>query len=330
MSELRKDPVSGAWCVIATERGKRPSDFAAGRREGRRAECPFCYGNEHLTPPEVLAYRNGSQPDTPGWSVRVVPNKFPAFSGESAERRPERLGPYFALGAGGSHEVLVESPVHDSTLGSHDVEQVVLILRALRDRISAFRASSSVEYVQAFKNHGAAAGASLEHAHFQIIATPLVPEAVTAEAERFGAGNGGCALCRAIEYELREGSRIVEDSDDFISMCPYASRFPYEMWIVPRAHQGSFDRATERDLRALAPVLKRTVARLEAALDHPPYNLVLHTAAFRMPGDWFHWHVEIVPRLVVHAGFELGTGWYINPTPPEMAARYLGDPATLS
>ncbi|NPV69415.1 MAG: DUF4921 family protein [Firmicutes bacterium] len=324
MPELRKDILTGTWVIIATERGKRPHDFARPAETKKGGTCPFCYGNEGLTPPEVLAYRDGSPPDTPGWSIRVVPNKFPALSPDLAREEPRYVGPHLVMNAAGGHEVLVESPRHDSSLGTHDVDQVELVIRALKDRIRAYGRGGRVEYVQAFKNSGATAGASLEHTHFQLIALPVTPGVVQAEMRGLNRGNGGdCTLCDVLRYESENGDRIVDESAGFIVYCPVASRFPYETWIAPACHLPRFEETPEDLSRELAAVLRNTVRRLEAAFDNPPYNLILHTAPFGAAGDGFHWHIEILPRLTIAAGFELGTGYYINPTPPEMAAPLL-------
>ncbi|MGE5485448.1 MAG: DUF4931 domain-containing protein [Ignavibacteriales bacterium] len=324
MPELRKDPLTGTWVVIATERGKRPSDFARPAPAAKGGTCPFCYGSERMTPPEVLAYRDGSEPDTPGWSVRVVPNKFPALSPDLEREEARRFGPFLEMNASGGHEVLIESPKHDSTLGTHDAGQVELILRAVKERLVHYRDSGRVEYVQVFKNAGPAAGASLEHTHFQMISLPLVPDAVERETAKMR-GNGGhkCALCDIREYESGRGERVIDRPDGYLVCCPFASRFPYETWIVPDEHEAHFEDLTDEGLRRLAPVLRDTVGRLESAFENVPYNLILHTAPFGVAWDGFHWHIEILPRLTIAAGFEFGTGQFINPTPPEMAARFL-------
>lgn len=323
MPELRQDPLTESWVVIAAERGKRPSDFAAPAPASRGGACPFCFGNERMTPPEVLAYRDGSEPDTPGWSVRVIPNKFPALSPEVERREPEGFGPYLEMPASGGHEVLIESPKHDSTLGSHDVEQVGLILRAIKERLIAYKAAGRTEYVQVFKNSGHAAGASLEHTHFQIIALPLVPVLVKREMEKLGGDGRACKLCGILGYESGRKERVVEETAEFLTYCPFASRFPYETWIVPKKHEAHFEDLPDPALGRLAPVLKGAVRRLETAFESIPHNLILHTAPFVVPRDGFHWHIKILPRLTIAAGFELGTGYFINPTPPEMAARFL-------
>jgi len=324
MPELRKDPLTESWVVIATERGKRPSDFARPSSSGRSGTCPFCYGSEGMTPPEVLAYRDGSDPDAPGWSVRVVPNKFPALSPELEREAPRRFGPYQEMSASGGHEVLIESPEHDSTLGTHDVRQVEMILRAVKERLIDYRDKGRTEYVQVFKNAGPAAGASLEHTHFQMIAVPLVPDVLRDEMEGMSNRDGrSCRLCEIVKFESGLEERVIEKPEGYLVYCPFASRFPYETWIVPIEHSGHFEDASENDLRKLAPVLRDTVGRLESAFEDVPYNLVLHTAPFGAPRDGFHWHIEILPRLTIAAGFEFGTGYFINPTPPEMAARFL-------
>jgi len=329
MTELRRDAITGNWVVIATERGKRPMDFARPDEIRRSGPCPFCYGNEGMTPPEVLAYRNGSAPNSPGWSVRVVPNKFPALSREIEKGEIENEGPYLHAPGAGGHEVLVESPRHDSTLGSHPLDQVELVLKAIKERILAYAEDPRIEYVQVFKNSGAAAGASLEHTHFQIIATPMVPGIIEAEmkvlrkADPLTSDGKSCLLCEVIRFESDRKERTIRDFGDFVVFCPYASRFPYESWIVPREHVGHFHETPERLVRSLAEALRDAVGRYESSFENPPYNLILHTAPFRARSGDFHWHIEILPRLAMAAGFEWATGWFINPTPPEMAAKVL-------
>ncbi len=351
MPELRRDPTSRSWVVIATERSRRPSDFRVPRDERKVGACPFCYGNEHMTPPEVLALgREHGSPDEKGWSVRVVPNRFPALSLDAGEPgadeakdapgEPEMArGIYKRRPAVGAHEVLVESPDHDSTFGTHSQGQMEDVLTALVDRFRALSRNRRLKYLQAFKNWGRVGGASLEHTHCQLIATPMVPAVVRQEIEIAGEYHeetGACLYCdiAAVEREARE--RVVEESEHFLAFCPYASRLPYEIWILPRRHRAAFEDISPDELGDLARSLRRTVRRLELAFDNLPYNLIWHTSPWTGDfGAYYHWHLELFPRLAILAGFELGTGYYINPTAPEAAAGALREhepddgPATL-
>lgn len=333
MPELRQDPVAKHWVVIATERSKRPSDFPVYREPRRGADkCPFCQGREEQTPPEIWAYRKeGTFPNTPGWWVRVVPNKFAALQIEGSLQR-QRHGLYERMDGVGAHEVIIETPEHDKELQHLPRKQVAEILRIWRDRCQDLRKDRRIKYIQIFKNTGAVAGASLEHTHSQLIATPLVPavfEEEIAGINEYRRATGRCIYCDMAEEELKGGERLVEASRHFAAFCPYAARFPFETWIVPRRHSWDFGAITEEEIEDLAGLLKSAVSRLAVALHSPPYNLILHSAPVNEGGvESYHWHIEILPRLTTVAGFEWGTGYYINPTPPEVAAASLREAVT--
>ena len=327
MPELRKDPILGRWVIISTERVKRPMDFghSAPKREGRF--CPFCVGNEEKTPPEVLAYRhNGSSPNTPGWDVRVVPNKFPALQIEGElDRRAE--GMFDKMNGIGAHEVVIETTDHEAELSQLPDEQVARIVRSYIDRLSDLKKDKRFRYILVFKNQGEAAGASLEHSHTQLIATPIIPIRVTEEmrgAELHFEMKERCLFCDIIQQEVTDPKRIVSVGSQFITLEPFAPRFPFETWILPRTHASTFESMDNDGIRLFAKALKETLTRLNRALSNPPYNFVIHSAPCHSPElEYYHWHVEIMPILTKVAGFEWGTGFYINPTPPEDAARYL-------
>ena len=338
MPELRHDPIQRRWVIIAGERARRPSDFsheAAGARSA--AFDPFAPGNEDQTPPEIFAFRDeGTEPDTPGWRVRVVPNKFPALKTEGDAER-QGFGLYDRMDGVGAHELIVETPEPHESLASMDTEHLVLVLEAYRERLIHLKRDPRFRYVLIFKNHGLEAGASLAHPHTQIIATPITPKTVALEldsARAYYRAEGRCIFCDLMKQELEDGARIVFADERFVVYCPYASRFPFEMMLLPRAHGHRFSDADDETLRFMAAALRETLRRLHAVLDDPPYNFVLHTApATRAPArradcwstlasDW-HWHLEIFPRITKTAGFEWGTGFYINPVPPEEAARFL-------
>ncbi len=328
MPELRRDPIVGRWVIISTERGKRPSDFGHVIPAPKAGFCPFCPGNEAKTPPEVYAIRDpDTLPDRPGWQVRVVSNKFPALQIEGElHRRAE--GIYDKMNGIGAHEVLIEDPDHAMEFSELPVEKVALVMRALRERITDLAQDQRFRYIQIFKNHGEAAGASLEHSHMQLIATPIVPrrvvEEITGCANHFDLKER-CIFCDIIHQEQEFDQRIVCRNGQFISIEPFAPRFPFETWILPTEHAASFRSITDEQTLSFAQVLRETLQRINGALNRPPYNFVMHTAPVNDPSlpHHFHWHVEIMPKLTKVAGFEWGTGFYINPTPPESAAAFL-------
>lgn len=327
MPELRKDPVVGRWVIIATERGKRPSDFGKEVEHKRGGFCPFCYGNEDKTPPEVLAYREpGSKPNTPGWWMRTVPNKFPALQIEGELNR-QGEGMYDRMNGIGAHEVVIESPEHESTLATMDIKNVQEAIWAFRDRYIDLKKDPRFKYIIIFKNHGSAAGASLEHTHSQIIATPIIPKRALEELEgskRYYDYKERCVFCDIIRQERGSGSRVIIDTDEFVSFCPFASRFPFETWILPKRHASGIENLKKTEVAEFAKVLKATLAKIRISLDDPPFNFIIHCAPCDTPElPHYHWHMEIMPKLTKVAGFEWGTGFYINPTPPEDAAKYL-------
>jgi UDPglucose--hexose-1-phosphate uridylyltransferase len=328
MPELRQEPITKKWVIIATERSKRPSDFAAKQQERRGGGfCPFCGGNEGKTPPEVMAYREkGTKPNTPGWWVRVVPNLYPALTKTEAQNSEENN--FYQTKPGlGAHEVLIESPEHNSTLENHSPEHVNEIFFAWRDRYKALSKAPGIRYVQIFKNEGSIAGASLEHPHSQLIATPLIPPVIDEElkgARDYYQQHGKCIYCEIIERELKAGARLVASNYDFLAFCPFASRFPFETWIIPREHQAGFDLVNDDQLQSMSGLVQEVAQKVSGLLNYPPYNMILHSApAGHSDSAYYHWHLEILPRLTIVAGFELGAGIMINPTPPESAAKYL-------
>ncbi len=326
MPELRRDPIIGRWVIISTERGKRPADFAepAKRRTGF---CPFCPGNEDKTPSEILAYRKpGSPRNGPGWEVRVVPNKFPALQIEGEmDRRGEGL--YDRMNGIGAHEVIIETPDHELELSQLSVAGIEQVLRAYRERMADLKRDRRFRYLMLFKNHGEAAGATLEHSHTQLIATPIVPRRVQEEIDgalRHFDLKERCIVCDIVAQERSDGRRIVSESDDYLAFAPFASRFPFETWLLPKRHESLFEEGDIGRYASLAQILKTTLMRIGKALNSPPYNFVLHTGpSTQQHIDQYHWHFELMPRLTKVAGFEWGTGFYINPTPPEEAAEYL-------
>jgi len=327
MPELRKDPVVGRWVIISTERGRRPSDFTTEPVRARGGNCVFCPGNEPKTPHEILAGRAPDSPaDTPGWSFRVVPNKFPALRIEG-ELEPSGEGLYDRMNGVGAHEVVIETPEHAATLATLPVDTVADVLLAYRDRVVDLKKDPRFEYILVFKNHGAAAGASLEHPHSQLIATPIIPIMVLEElkgAAEYYAIKERCVWCDIVRQERRAQRRLVTERHGFMAVAPFAPRFPFETWILPTVHRSAFEETGIDALRGLAEVLGDFLRRIDQVLQHPPYNFMLHTAPLREgPLDHFHWHLEIIPKLTNVAGYEWGSGFFINPVPPEDAAAAL-------
>jgi UDPglucose--hexose-1-phosphate uridylyltransferase len=327
MPELRKDPIHGRWVIISTERSRRPSDFMPEERKPMGGFCPLCEGNEDRTPPEIIAYReNGTPPNSPGWTLRVVPNKFPALRIEGEINR-EGEGIYDKMNGIGAHEVVIETPRHHETLATMSLKGVEHVLLSYRDRIVDLKKDQRLRYVLVFKNHGVAAGASLEHSHSQIIALPIIPRRVAEEIE--GAKNyfnykDRCVFCDIIRQEMQQKSRLILENSAFISVAPFASRFPFEMWILPKTHYPSYEHMNSSLYEQAAQILSETLMKMNRVLKEPPYNFIIHTSSFSgLESEHYHWHFEVMPKLTKVAGFEWGTGFYINPTPPEEAAEYL-------
>lgn len=337
-SELRKDHVSGRWVIIASERSKRPDEFrpVQSEREPPPAPrfCPFCGGNESKTPPEIFAVRDGNTPaDAPGWRVRVVPNKFPALTRGAAPAKKSR-GIFESMDGIGVHEVVIESPDHGLEMSDLPVDRLKEVLWTYRQRIGSIETEAPYKYIQLFKNKGREAGASLSHPHSQIVALPIIPKRIKEEiyiADRFHGRWGECIFCRTLVEERAAGERLVHVNSDFAALAPFASRFPFEMRILPLRHQARFSAIRDVELTGLAEILKTALMKLKTIVSDPPYNLVLHHSPHfdQAQRTWpridriYHWYLEILPVLTHVAGFEWGTGYYINPVPPEDAAAFL-------
>jgi UDPglucose--hexose-1-phosphate uridylyltransferase len=328
MPQLRRDPVTGRWVIISTDRQKRPNDFRLERASTvGREQCPFCPGHEGLTPAEVLSYRqNGGAANGPGWHVRVVPNKFPALQVEGTLDR-DGEGMFDRMNGIGAHEVIIETPNHDRTLATMSEPEIERVLWSYRERILDLKQDHRLRYILIFKNHGAAAGATLEHTHSQLIALPIVPDFVREEidgARRHYEAKERCVFCDIVKQEVADGRRIIQENADVVALAPYAPRFAFETWLLPKRHGARFEEAPRHEYESLARLLKATLQRIDRALESPAYNLIVHTAPFSEDtANIFHWHIEIMPKLTRVAGFEWGTGFYINPTSPEEAARVL-------
>ncbi len=335
MRQFRKDPLSDRWVAYAQGREDRPNEFENGGRRRPDARCPFCAGHEQDTPPQVSSYtaktrrreleapaRDAAAP----WLVRVVPNKYPAFR-PTEDTKLQQHGLYTSAGAFGGHEVIIESPRHVASLSQLTDTEALLSLQAYRDRIQAFHQRTGYGYVLVFKNVGPRAGASLEHTHSQVVATAHVPAEIANEVaavRRLFERHQACFFCRVIADELDHGERLVAKTSRFIAVCPYASRMPYELWVLPRVHSSHFELQDEQALPELALFVRQLIQRLEQVHGRLAYNFFIHTTPFDTSfPPHYHWHIEIFPRLTITAGFEWGTGYYINPVPPEQAAAVL-------
>lgn len=327
MPELRKDPITDRWVIISTERGRRPSDFLTIVEERKTKFSPFAPGNEDMTPPEIFAIRpDNSEPNTPGWTLRVIPNKYPALTAEGQMNRNGE-GMYDMMNGIGAHEVIIETADSDKSLSDMDTSQVADVFRVFKDRIISLKKDIRLKYALVFKNYGHSAGATLKHSHSQLIATPIVPKRVAEEidgAKDFFDQKERCVFCDIIRQEVRDDIRVVMDGEHFVVLEPFAARFPFETWILPKQHSSHFEEINEDIIKHLAMTVKSVLQKLNAALQTPPYNFVLHTAPMQEePMQHYHWHIEIMPKLTNIAGFEWGTGFYINPTSPEDAASFL-------
>jgi len=348
MQEYRQDPLTGRTVIIAEERAARPHQFDITDKPFQGV-CPFCEGNESLTPDETAAFRCvDSLPNSSGWRVRVVPNKYPAVI--PGDIPPALLDHSFVRTGGktagiGLHEVIIDTPRHVLSVTELTPSEVADMLAMYRLRLQALRADPSWVYIQIFKNVGAAAGASLPHSHSQLVAMPFLsfPLLQTLHhAETYAQNNHRCFWCDYIQNEIQTGERIVEETEHFVVLCPFVSRFAGEIEIYPKAHESGFDKLDISLLNELAVLFRRTVLRLEKAVfwmkDPLAYNIVLNTEPFRyftQEGEiidtthFLHWRFSILPSLARAAGFEWGTGLHINPISPEQAARRLRDATTI-
>jgi UDPglucose--hexose-1-phosphate uridylyltransferase len=328
MPELRRDPIVGRWVIIATERAKRPADVPREAERGPAGFCPFDPGHEDKTPREVYVAGRppSSPPNSPGWRVRVVPNRYPALMIEGDLER-EANGIYDRMNGVGAHEVIIETPDHTKDLGALSDAEVTEVLFAFKARMVDLRNDLRFRYILLFKNHGSAAGATLEHAHSQLIALPATPRQVQEEIEgarRHYEHRERCIFCDIVMQERKERARLVYENEEFVVFAPWAPRSPFETWIVPKRHESNFEAEPKERLGYCAQALRSTLRRLGAALGDPAYNFIVHSNPLRdAPSASYHWHIEVMPALTHVAGFEWGSGFHINPVPPEEAAEFL-------
>jgi len=336
-NEVRKDYLLNRWVVIATERGRRPTDFAKQEREkAKTGVCPMCPGNEHMTPPAFLLYLKSGKgirkaKDKDGvrrknWLIRVIPNLYPAFSPPKDKISQKQIMKSSDLAAAvGHHEVLVESPIHDEDPANARISQLRHVINGYIDRLRELSAKPYVQYVSIFRNHGLEAGASLSHAHSQIIATPFIPKTVKEEMEaskKFWKQNKKCVFCDIIEKE-QSGPRFILENSKFMVFSPYASVNPMEFWLFPKQHETSLINMSQGEVKIFAETLKACLKGLKILVNDPPYNFGFHLAMNKEACDYYHWHLEVYPRLAIWAGFEKSTGVYINTMTPETAAESL-------
>jgi UDPglucose--hexose-1-phosphate uridylyltransferase len=327
MPELRKDPIANRWVIISPERSKRPLRKIATPEASDIAQCPFCAGNENMTPPEVLAFRDQSNPSSLlDWTVRVVPNKYPALVPDESgvAIADENYQTHDGIGA---HEVIIESPRHVMDVALLNVTQIAAVLRAYRHRIMELRTDSRFRYILIYKNQGIEAGATLEHVHSQLIAMPMIPKLVLEEingSKTYYDANGWCVFCDIVRKETNARQRVVIENARFIVICPFAARFPYEIWILPKTHASFFERNSQQDDFDLAAILRETLLRVDRSLGGTAFNYFIHSNPIdQSENNYYHWHVEIIPKLIQVGGFEWGAGSYINTVTPEQSARLL-------
>jgi UDPglucose--hexose-1-phosphate uridylyltransferase len=325
MSELRQNLATKEWYIIATERAKRPMDFNLDdkKREQQEysTECPFCPGNESLTREHTHEIKMNGK-----WVVRSVPNKYSALQPEGNRERVDK-GVYRKMQGVGYHEVIIESDLHNDNYYKMPVEHIENIIRLYIHRYREFISDEKVEDVIIFKNYGSSAGSSMAHPHSQIIATPIVPtptRSILESAKRYYDDHGRCAYCQMISEELHEKTRVVTSNEEFVVFCPYASGTPFETWIVPRTHRADFCDIPEDEIHGLAAIMKDIFSRYYYGLEDPDFNFVIKTPPRDESNDRsFHWYIQVFPKITKIAGFELGSGMYINVTIPEENAEFL-------
>jgi UDPglucose--hexose-1-phosphate uridylyltransferase len=334
INEMRKDYLLDRWVVISTARKKRPIDFVKQTEERKAGTCPLCPENEHMTPPATLVYipSNGKirkEKDENGfrhknWLIRCVPNMYPAFTppNNNREKNEVKKEATFAR-AIGHHEVIIESPNHDEHPGVAKISQLIHVVNAYLDCFQEFSAKNYVKYVSIFRNYGQEAGASLSHAHTQIIATPIIPKIVEDElktSEKFWVKNKKCIFCDILQKEI-VSARLIWENDSFVAFAPWASVHPFEYWIFPKRHQCCLLDLSRSEVEALAKTVRVSLGGLRTLLNDPPYNFGFHQICGAK--NHYHWHLEVYPRLAIWAGFEKSTGMFINAVPPEDAATSL-------
>ncbi len=326
MPELRHNIATGDWVIFATERAKRPHDYVKTKKDEQvfpeyKESCPFCLGNENKTPGELFRLVDQNK-----WFVRVVPNLFGALSpNENNHHKVD--GIYISMGGYGSHEVIIENTRHNSCIALMNDEEVANIIRVYKARYIRLAQTKGLESIIIFKNHGLGAGTSLEHPHSQLIATPLIPPHIKTRiqvAQDYFDKTGDCVFCKMVEEEQKSGKRMVLENESFSSFLPYAGMTPFLLWICPKRHASSFDDISDKEIVDLASILRKTLKKLYYGLSNPDFNFVIRSCPTKdKGGEYLHWYLNIIPRLTQPAGFELGSGMFINSSLPEESAEFL-------
>ncbi len=326
MNELIRDPITARWIIVPMDKQAEISDLITEQHSKNKDNCPFCYGSEMMTPPEIAAHRKSGAPNSPNWSVRVVPNKFPALRIEGELDR-QGVGVFDIMNGVGAHEVIIDTPDHFRDMADLTHVEAEEVVWAYRNRYLDLKKDKRFKYILIFKNYGRSAGASLEHPHSQLIALPIVPKRVHEEMEgaaRYYDYKERCVFCDIAREELEERERIIYSDDKFIAFCPYVSRFSYEVWILPKKHSSDFADIDRDCVACFAKALRDSLARIKILLKDPSYNFIIHTSPINgHEREDYHWHVEIMPKLSKVAGFEWGSGFYVNPVLPDIAAKNL-------
>jgi UDPglucose--hexose-1-phosphate uridylyltransferase len=327
MHELRKDPLLGRWVAVMSE-SKSPDDYRSPIEETKEASCVLCPGRERETPPEIASVREGGK-----WWTRVIPNFRPILHVEGDLGR-KGLGMYDKMNSVGANEIIIDSPEHNRQPEDIGVEQVRRIVSLYRDRVADLEKDQRLRYILIFKNSGKGAGAAYGHPHSEVMATPIIPKLIKEEldgAKQYYEYKERCIFCDIMREEMRVGDRVVFETKEFFAFSPFAPKFPFESWILPKRHGCAFQDITDGETEDLSLMLLTVLKKMRRILGDAPYNYVIHTAPNRIPrrnhwhtlGDDFHWHIEIMPRLFMMSGFEWGSDFYVLTTSPEDAAKYL-------
>ncbi len=334
MSELRQNRVTGEWVIIATERSSRPEDFHRDVIKPVTPRinpaCPFCPGNEKMTPAEVYADRSSdSGPNEQGWDVRIIPNKYPALSPDVEADWFEEANFFNGVRGFGIHDVIIDCPRHDQTIATMSRRAVEKVFFAYRHRYNQLEEDERILLINIFRNYGVKAGASLEHPHSQLIATPIIPTRIQLRlnvAKEYYEIHGKCVVCDTVEATLRSPERLVFETEKFIVFEPFASQTPFETWVVPKRHCASFGECTDAEITELAQVMRDVLYRIYSGIGDPDYNYLLQANPTNTRHrEKYHWFVQILPRVVPSVGFELSSGIYICTSKPEDTASFLRD-----
>lgn len=328
MIELRRNPILSEWIIINDNREVEHT-IKPKKIDDEEKLCPFCAGKENLTPRAIMSLdKNGNfAQDIKNWDIRVIPNNKPILAIESTlNRRAD--GVYDKMNGAGAHEIIIETPDHNKKIQDYSITELSRIFDVMQSRINDLKNDSRFEYILAFKNHGLEAGETLTHSHTQLVAMPIIPKVIKEEmnvSKKYYEFKERCLFCDIIDQEISSGARIVTETSNFVAFVPYASRYPFETWILPKEHGTDFccinDKSKKDDL---ASILISVMKRLYKVLDNPSYNFVMHLLPLKTSFlPYYHWHIEIVPKITKFTGFELGTGMYVNPTIPEETAKFL-------